>query len=138
MPCQFYNSQFACGGCCHFTKSTAVAVSGNFLTITIPQRKMKNGEKVCVAICQNIPETAVPLPVRVVISGTTPTTLNAVIPCGNLLYSDQIRSRKVLHLHAATDTPVLVAQTSNLYRTAKSFPTIPATVSTPTEGKGEK
>ena len=142
MPCKFYNSQFACGGCCHFTKSIAIAVNGGFLDITIPERILRNREKLCIALCQNIPETIAPLPVRVVIAGTTPITIDAVTPCGNLLYSDQLRSRKVLHLHAATDTPALVAQTSNLCRTAHNFPTIPAPAPaptpTPTSLKGEK
>lgn len=140
MPCQYYNSQFACGGCCHFTKSTAIAESAGFLNITIPERTLKNREKLCVALCQNIPETTASLPVRVVISGTTPTEINVVTPCGNFVYSDRLRSRKVLHLYAATDTPALVAQTSNLCRTEHNFPTIPAPAPTPTPTnlKGEK
>lgn len=124
MPCAYYvNNGCTCVGCSRFVQSTAVAVSGNFLQITIPALTLCNKSKLCVAICQSIPSTATnSMPVQLT-DGTN--TLNVITPCGNYLYADQLRSRKVLHLTIATDVPLAKLTTMNcLCCTSHTFPVL--------------
>lgn len=138
MACSLYNNNgYGCAGCCHFNKSTAIALSGTVMQITIPDQTINNGQKLCVALCQSMP------------TGITATTTGSLsldgttIPlrttCGNNVYASQLRSRKILHIVVATDTNVGVVTNSKcLYPTTAGFPIIApaaaaaATTTTPT------
>lgn len=127
-PCYVSNG-YSCAGCANFVKSTAIAVSGTTLQITIPTTTLRNHQKLCVALCQSIPTVTENTTVAIV-DGTT--NLNVVTCKGNYVYADQLRSRKVLKLCIATDVPLAIAlPASNLCCTDHSFPPITgATAST--------
>lgn len=130
MPCALYNNNgYTCAGCCNFNKSTAIAVSGTALQITIPNQTFVNKQCVCVALCQNIPDTVTSdTTVQLSVNGTTIPLLTC---CGNNVYADQLRCRKVLHITIATDTSTgIVSRNSCLCKTSHAFPTLqPATSS---------
>lgn len=124
MPCQLYcNNGYACGGCVHFVKSTAVTLTGSNLAITIPNQVLTNHEKICLCIAQAIPAgVTADTTVSISVNGTT---VEMMTTCGNHVYADQIRSRKVYPLNIATDTPAAVVTSNNkLCRTAHVFPSI--------------
>lgn len=116
-----------CSSCAYFVRSTAIAVSGTAVKIAIPTTALNNQQRLCIALTQAIPGTATAnMTVQIVDGGTT---LNVVTPCGNYLYADQLRSRRVLHTNVLTDT--LTAKLTNLcglVPTAHTFATIPASV----------
>ena len=124
MPCSLYNTNgFGCAGCCHFVKSSSIALSGTTLTITIPNQTIRNQTKLCIALCQNIPDGATQnTTVQISVNGTNFTVIN---PCGNAIYGDQLRCRKVLHTSFATDTSMAVVSHSKLCCTDHGFPVIP-------------
>lgn len=128
MACQFYNNGGlgGCAGCCHFNKSLLMALSGDVLEISIGPQVLKNKEKVCVALCQNIPDGVGPdTTVSIVVEGTSSVTLPVMLRDGNHLYGDQLRTRKVLHLETATDVPSFVLVPPYcVCPTDHSFPTI--------------
>lgn len=123
--------------CSKCIRSTAVAVSGTTMTITIPATTLSNHQRICVAVCQSIPSTITPDTTVAITDGTS--TLNLINPCGNYVYADQIRCRKVLPLLVATDVPLaIVLQHTNLCCTQHVFPvlngpttTAPASETTP-------
>lgn len=132
MPCALYNTNgFGCAGCCHFVKSTSIALSGTTLTITIPNQTIRNQTKLCIALCQSIPDGVTQNTTVVIsINGTNFTVIN---PCGNDIYGDQLRCRRVLHATFATDTSLAVVSRSRLCCTDHGFPVIPVpTTSTAT------
>lgn len=130
MPCNFYNTNGlgTCAGCCHFNKSLAITLVGTVLQIQIGPQILKNGEKVCVALCQNIPEVTADTTVSIVITGDTPVNVPVYLHNGNRLYADQLRARKVLHLFTATDSPFFIVSCHDVCGTEHSFPTINTTV----------
>lgn len=134
MACQYYvQNGCTCTGCSRFVQSTAVAVSGNFLQITIPSLTFNNMDKLCVAICQGVPGTATNNTIVQLTDGTN--TLNVITPCGNYLYADQVRSRRVLHMTIATDVPLAKLTTMKcLCCTAHTFnPLTPPTATANTQ-----
>lgn len=57
MPCKDYcNNGYFCGGCKHFTRSTTIAVTDGQVVITIPSETVRNHEKFCICLAQNIPD----------------------------------------------------------------------------------
>ncbi len=136
MACYLYNNQgYACGGCCHFVRSTAVTLTGTILSITIPEQRLRNHERVCICIAQSIPEGVNENTTVAIILGTQ--TINVITRCGNLLYGDQIKSRQILKLFAATDLPYfVVAKDCKLCKTRHTFPVIP-TATTPATASAE-
>ena len=134
MACKLYNNGgFACGGCCHFVKTTSVALVGGVLQLTIPSPQviLQNKQKVCICVAQSIPDTATSADtVSIVINGTAYPLRTR---CGNNVHSDQIRSRKVLHTNIATDIPAFMVDGNELCRTGFNFPTITTTPATPAE-----
>lgn len=103
MSCQFFNGVgTGCTCCTRFVKTTAVAVVGGNLQLTLPALVLHNHQRICVCIAQSIPGTVTPnMPVTIL---TGFPTLNVRNSCGNIIYADQVRSRTVLHLIIATDS----------------------------------
>lgn len=134
MACYLYNNQgYTCGGCCHFVRSTAVTLTGTVLTITIPEQRLQNHERICICITQSIPEGVNENTAVAIVLGTQ--TINVITRCGNLLYGDQIRSRQILKLFAATDLPYfVVARDCKLCKTRHAFPIIPTTATASANG----
>lgn len=132
MACQFYNNNgYSCGGCVNFVKSTAITITNNMLVIQIPTQTFINHQKMCLCLIQSIPvNITANMPVMVQI-GTTATYYPVRTKCGNVLYADQVRSRKVYPLFSATDTSSFVLlDLCKVCKTAHTFPTIPVTPTT--------
>lgn len=132
MACKYYNNNgYGCGGCCHFTKSTSIAVSEGQVVITIPSETIRNHEKTCICLQQNIPSTATAdTPVAIAVTGVTGifALLNR---CGNRVWGDQLRSRKVLHTIALTDVPAFkLCDNDGIYCTDHIYPTLMPTADT--------
>lgn len=135
MPCNLYNnSGFGCGGCVHFVRSTSVTLAGGVLTVNIPNNlgNISNGEKVCICIAQAIPDTVTSADTVSITIGTDATAYPLRTKCGNNVHADQIRSRKVYHVYAATDILQFVVSGCELCKTGFNFPVInPAATPTP-------
>lgn len=124
MSCPLYNNNgYGCAGCCHFNKSTAIALSGTVVQITIPDQVLSNGEKLCVALCQSIPTGITnTTTVQLLVDGTK---IPLITPCGNNVYASQLRSRKVLKICVATDTSMgVVTNAKCLCPATSGFPLI--------------
>lgn len=130
MACSyFYANGGSCNGCCNLVKSTSITLSGTTLTITIPQMQFTNNCKLCVVLCQSIPEGVSNNTQVVLTSGTT--TLNLINKCGNRIYGDQLRCRRVISMIIATDTlNAVVMPWSKLCCTTFQFPVLNAPAST--------
>lgn len=126
MSCRFYNNNgYGCGGCCHFTRTTAVTLADGQIVITIPQQTVRNKEKTCICIAQNIPEVAMAnTPVAIAVTGI-PGTFALLNKCGNRVWGDQLRSRRVLHTIALTDVPAFkLCDNDGICRTDHVFATL--------------
>lgn len=133
MACSLYNNNgYGCGGCIHFIKSTAITVTGGNVIITLPSETVRNCEKFCICLAQNIPEGATSdTPVFVEFTEITG-TFSLINRCGNRVYGDQLRSRKVLHTIALTDTPLLrLIDNKGICCTDHAFPTLTPTTPAP-------
>ena len=130
MACGYFLANgSSCANCPSLIKSTAIALSGTTLQITIPSVTMKNHCKLCIALCQAIPGTVTPNTTVSVVSGSA--TLNLIDCFGNYVYADQLRSRRVLHLVVATDIPLAtVTNWSKLCCTQHDFPVLNAPTAT--------
>lgn len=133
MSCNiFYANGCTCNNCPNLVKSTSIAVNGDILEVTIPQMQLTNGSKLCVILCQAIPDTITAAMSVQVVSGTT--KLYVFNKCGNLIYADQLFTRRVLHMSIATDTSVgMVNPWTKLGCTRHTFPVLnaPAAPATP-------
>lgn len=107
--------------------STAVAIVGGNMQITIPNQTLFNREIINLIIAQTIPVSANPIPVTVLVNGVSIPLYNK---CGNKVYSDQIRPRNRYQLLIATDVPLMIKIGGcHLRCTAKTFPVLnPTTV----------
>lgn len=133
MPCNLYNcGDFACGGCCHFRRSTAVTLTGTQLIITIPEDTFSNGEKVCIGIAQSLPTNVTSADTVVIQIGDATTYQSIITKCGNNVRGDQIRQGKVYHLYAATDNNLFVVNACELCKTSFNYPIMPTTASSAT------
>lgn len=120
------NSCGNCNSCAHLVRSTAIAVVGTTLQITIPTTAIKNNQCLCVILAQSIPSTVTADMNVQIVNGSS--TLNVLTPCDNFLYADQLTCRKVLRLRVATDTLVAKLRNNCAIRcTRHVFPTIPTT-----------
>lgn len=129
MSCPYFGPS-GCGNCKFFVKSTAVAVVGSNLQITIPTVTLENHQRLCICIAQAIPNTATPSMPVTILNGAT--VLNVVLRNGNNLYADQVRSRKVLHTVVATDTlSAVLCDTACFCPTSHTFPVVNAPAVTP-------
>ena len=120
---------YTCGSChcCpYLVKSTAIAIVGTALQITIPTTMLSNKQPLCVVLAQSIP-SGVTADMNVqIVDGTS--TLNVVTCSGNFLYADQIACRKVLRMRIATDTLIAKLSSNSCIRcTSHEFPTLPVT-----------
>ena len=70
--------------------TTAVAVSGTNLVLTLPEMTFNNCQQYCIRIAQDIPATATLYPI--------------VRKCGHYLYANQVRTRRNYLLLIAGDT----------------------------------
>lgn len=129
MPCKDYcNNGYFCGGCKHFIRSTTIAVTGGQVVITIPSEIVRNREKFCICLAQNIPTEAT-ANTPVVVQVTDNATLYSLLTkCGNRVWGDQLRSRKVLHTIALTDVPAMkLCDDDGICCTDHAFPTLVST-----------
>ena len=116
----------SCHQCPYLVKSTAIAIVGTALQITIPTMTLTNQQPLCVVLAQSIP-SGVTADMNVqIVDGTS--TLNVVTCSGNFLYADQIACRKVLRMRIATDTLIAKLCNNSCIRcTSHEFPTLPVT-----------
>lgn len=99
---------YRCCNCRNRTLSTAIAATATELVITIPANTYYNHNKLCLVLAQAIPEiTGLPLPVVIQI-GTDTTTYPLRDGCGNNIYSDQLRSRRIYQLIVNTESQTFV------------------------------
>lgn len=136
MSCSLYNNGgFGCGGCIHFYRSLSITLTGDVLTITLPSETVRNREKFCICLAQNIPEgVTANTTVNIAVTGITD-PFELLNRCGNRVYGDQLRTRKVLHAIALTDVPVFkLLDNSGICRTEHSFPTLVPGAAAPAGG----
>ena len=126
MACNLYNNNgFGCGGCKHFIRTNSVSLVGDVLVLNIPQKSYSNRERVCICVAQAIPAVTSANTVAITIGiGVTQYPLRT--KCGNNVYADQIRSRRVYHTDVATDTASFITSPCELCKTGFNFPIIPA------------
>ena len=84
--------------------TTAVAVSGTNLVLTLPEMTFNNCQQYCIRIAQDIPATATNLMNVAIQIGTTATLYPIVRKCGHYLYANQVRTRRNYLILAAGDT----------------------------------
>lgn len=112
-----------CRVCPNLAASTAVAVAGGQLQVTIPAMTINNNEKICLLIAQAVPAGADTLPV-VVLNGTGGTVIQLINRCGDSVRADQVRGRKIYNLRVMTDPALAVVRSNNLCCTAYVWPQI--------------
>lgn len=126
MACNKYNNNgFGCGGCIHFVKTTDVTITGDTLILNIPESTYTNKEKVCICITQQVPTDILSTDIVVVTIGNNATQYPIITKCGNHVYADQLRARKVYHTSVATDLGAFVVSPCELCPTSFNFPVIP-------------
>lgn len=110
-------------------KSTAIAVSGSTLQITIPTVTLTNNQHFRLYLCQSIPSTAGVMPVQIV-SGSS--VINVMLRTGNYMRADQLKCHKGLDLVYGND-PVHISMLHFVKPSCYSvaFPT-DTTAATPT------
>lgn len=98
--------------CCVPTiKSSAVAIKGTTLQITVPNLTLLNGKAWNLIICQNIPEGADTLEVELLIGTTAYPVLTNL---GNSLRGDMLRTRKRYTIAYGWDEPHFIVLSHNL------------------------
>lgn len=125
MSCEFFTG-CGCGGCCHFVKTTSISQSGSVMSLKIPARNLKNREKLCICLAQAIPVSTTPYNTTVSVTVGS-VTLPLYTSCGNRVYADQLRSRRILHLNTATDVLSFTVSPKEICCTDHPFPTLTAT-----------
>ena len=89
---------------CRTILTTAVAVSGDNLVITIPEGTYANCENYVIRIAQDLPTTATNLMPVMLVIGSAATQYPILRRCGHHLYANQIRTRRNYVLKVAADT----------------------------------
>ena len=84
--------------------TTAVAVSGTNLVLTVPEMTFNNCETYVIRVAQDIPATATNLMNVAMQIGTATTLYPIVRKCGHYLYANQLRKCRNYVLVAAGDT----------------------------------
>lgn len=121
-----------CNRCANFVATTAVALSGNVLTLTIPSTALCNGTVKCIKIAQSIPAgVTANTQVKIAVGSTA---YNVVTPCNvNFLYADQIKANNVYCFRFGTDSQTFIYRGGwRLCKTAHQFNCIPMTTTTAT------
>ena len=115
-----------CNSCPNLVRSTAIAIVGSALQITIPAMTLTNKQPLCVVLAQSIPADVTANMNVQIVSGTT--TLNVLTCSDNFLYADQLACRKVLRTRVATDSLVAkLTSHAGLRCTRHVFSTLPTT-----------
>ena len=89
---------------CKAILTTAVAVTGTTLVLTVPATSFNNCEKYLIRIAQDIPATATNLLNVVVQVGAETTTYPIIRRCGHYVYANQVRTRRNYCLLTAADS----------------------------------
>ena len=96
-----------CKVCCNLVTSTSVINNTNSITINVPEKTYSNNQSLCLVVAQAVPEIYPPVPVYIMIENNKmPYPLRTTT--GHNIYSDQIRSRTIYPLYAATDSQTFV------------------------------
>lgn len=93
---------------CRAILTTAVAVTGTNLVLTVPAMSFNNCEKYLIRIAQDIPATATNLMNVVIQIGAVATLYPIVRRCGHNVYANQVRTRRNYCLLTAADTATFV------------------------------
>lgn len=88
--------------------TTAVAVTGDNLVLTVPETTFDNCCQYVVRIAQDIPATATNLNNVVIQIGTEATLYPIIRKCGHYLYANQVRTRRNYCLLVAADSGMFV------------------------------
>lgn len=88
---------------CRTILTTAVAVSGDNLVLTVPEMVFENCTRYVIRIAQDIPLTATNLMNVAIQIGAAPTLYAVVRKCGHFLYANQVRTRRNYVLVVAAD-----------------------------------
>lgn len=88
---------------CKTILTTAVAISGNNLVLTVPAMTFENCREYIIRIAQDIPVTATNLMTVAIQIGTASTLYAVVRNCGHNLYANQLRTRRNYRLKVAAD-----------------------------------
>ena len=93
---------------CNIINTTAVAVDGTNLVLTVPAMTFDNCKRYTIRIAQAIPATATNL-MNVVIQIDVGTDLYPIIrKCGHYLYADQVRANRNYTVLTAADSSMFV------------------------------
>ncbi|MBQ8809510.1 MAG: hypothetical protein IJZ69_04175 [Bacteroidales bacterium] len=90
--------------CCKEILTTAVAVVGDVLVLTLPAGTFRNCCLYPIRIAQAIPATATNLMPVVIQIGTDATQYSVVRKSGHNVYANQLKPRRVYLLKVAADT----------------------------------
>ena len=99
---------------CKPIKTTAVAVSGTNLVLTIPSMTFNNCEKYIICVAQAIPDTATNLMSVAIQIGDGTTLYPMVRRCGHYVYANQIKANQTYCLLVAADTQRFVVVGGNI------------------------
>lgn len=126
------NASCRCNRCRHLITVTTATITGGKLVLNVqPSQSFSNNENVCLLIATTLPSSTTPVPVVITIGSST-TQIPLRNKCGNNVYSDQIRNRRIYPTRFKTDVPSLnYVGTCNLPCTSFVFPVY--TPTTPTE-----
>lgn len=114
---------------CRTILTTAVAVSGNNLVLTVPAMTFENCRDYIIRIAQDIPLTATNLMSVAIQIGAAPTLYAVVRQCGHNLYANQLRTRRNYRLKVVADVQRFVLTCGELKcGNCGTIATIPAAV----------
>lgn len=104
MACNTFKGK--CNVCKNLIPITKVGIEKDYLVLKIPNGTYENNQQLCLLITQKLPIPNNILPIRIQIGNNT-TSYFLLNKNGNLVYSDQIRTRRVYGVSVKTDSNVL-------------------------------
>lgn len=123
---------------CRTILTTAVAVQGNNLVLTVPATIFENCRDYVIRIAQDIPLTATNLMTVAIQIGADATLYAVVRRCGHNLYANQVRTRRNYRLKVAADVQRFVLVCGELKcSNCGTIATIPAATTTTTTATTE-
>lgn len=118
---------------CKTILTTAVAISGNNLVLTVPTTIFENCREYVIRIAQDIPLTATNLMTVAIKIGAAPTLYAVVRKCGHNLYANQLHTRRNYRLKVAADVQRFVLLCGEIKcSNCGTIATIPASTATVT------
>lgn len=93
---------------CRTILTTAVAIQGTNLVLTLPAGTYENCHNYVIRIAQPIPATATNLMGVAIKIGTAATLYQVIRTCGHKLYANQVKARRNYRLLVAADTQQFV------------------------------